>query len=165
MRPGPLRVATISVILLIGACSADETTRADPSNARQVAAGKVVYDRQCAACHGANLEGQPEWRSRLPNGRMPAPPHDDSGHTWHHDDDTLFGLTKFGLTPPYGPAGYQSDMPAFGSVLSDQQIWDVLAYIKSRWSPRPRESPDEDAKETRRLRAPECVSGNLHTYL
>jgi len=139
MRLSRLRVATISVIVVIGACSADETVRADPSNARQVAAGKVVYDQHCAACHGANLEGQPEWRSRLPNGRMPAPPHDDSGHTWHHDDETLFGLTKFGLTPPYGPSGYQSDMPAFGSVLSDQQIWDVLTYIKSRWSPRARE--------------------------
>jgi mono/diheme cytochrome c family protein len=51
----------------------------------------------------------------------------------------LFGLTKFGIAPPYGPSGYQSDMPAFGSTLSDQQIWDVLAYIKSRWSPRVRE--------------------------
>ena len=140
MRLGPLRVATMSVIVMIGACSADDATRADPSNARQVAAGKVVYDRHCAACHGPNLEGQPEWRSRLPNGRMPAPPHDDSGHTWHHDDDVLFGLTKFGLTPPYGPPAYQSDMPAFGSTLSDQQIWDVLAYIKSRWSPRAREA-------------------------
>jgi mono/diheme cytochrome c family protein len=70
---------------------------------------------------------------------MPAPPHDDSGHTWHHDDETLFGLTKFGLTPPYGPAGYESDMPAFASILSDQQIWDVLAYIKSRWSLRARD--------------------------
>ena len=139
MRPSVLRVATIFVVVMIAACSADEVARADPSNSRQVAAGKVVYDRHCAACHGAKLEGQPEWRSRLPNGRMPAPPHDDSGHTWHHDDDTLFGLTKFGLTPPYGPPGYESDMPAFGSMLSDQQIWDVLAYIKSHWSPRVRE--------------------------
>ena len=133
------RIVTISVLVMVGACSADEPARADPSNPRQVAAGKAVYDKHCAACHGANLEGQPEWRSRLPNGRMPAPPHDDSGHTWHHDDELLFGVTKFGLTPPYGPPGYQSDMPAFGSTLSDQQIWDVLAYIKSRWSPRTRD--------------------------
>ncbi len=132
---GAFRVVTISVIVTIGACSADEAARADPSNSRQVASGKAVYNRHCAACHGGNLEGQPEWRSRLPNGRLPAPPHDDSGHTWHHPDDILFGLT-----PPYGPPAYQSDMPAFGSTLSDQQIWDVLAYIKSRWSPRARET-------------------------
>jgi mono/diheme cytochrome c family protein len=71
---------------------------------------------------------------------MPAPPHDDTGHTWHHSDSILFGITKTGLVPPYAPAGYQSDMPAFDGTLSDQQIWDVLAYIKSRWSPRMRDA-------------------------
>ena len=140
MRRHVLCFATMSFAMIVGACNADPATRADPSDERQVASGKMVYEQNCAACHGSNLEGQSEWRSRLPNGRMPAPPHDDSGHTWHHDDELLFGLTKFGLTPPYGPPAYQSDMPAFGSRLSDQQIWDVLAYIKSRWSLRARES-------------------------
>ena len=69
---------------------------------------------------------------------MPAPPHDETGHTWHHSDDILFGITKIGVTPPYAPSGYQSDMPGFGGKLTDQQIWDALAYIKSRWSPRAR---------------------------
>lgn len=140
MRSFALPFAAMSVVMIVGACSADEVMRADPLNARQVASGKAIYDRNCASCHGGNLEGQPEWRSRLPNGRLPAPPHDDSGHTWHHADDILFGLTKFGLTPPYGPPSYQSDMPAFGSTLTDQQIWDALAYIKSRWSSRAREA-------------------------
>lgn len=140
MRSLALLFATISVAMIVGACSADDGVRADPANARQVASGKAVYNQYCAACHGASLEGQPDWRSRSPSGRLPAPPHDDSGHTWHHPDDLLFGLTKFGLTPPYGPAGYQSDMPAFGATLSDQQIWDTLAYIKSRWSARSRDA-------------------------
>ena len=74
---------------------------------------------------------------------MPAPPHDDSGHTWHHPDDILFGIVRFGVTPPYGPPGYQSDMPAFGATLRDEQIWDVLAYIKSRWSPRALEAQSQ----------------------
>ena len=65
---------------------------------------------------------------------MPAPPHDDSGHTWHHPDHLLFGITKIGLVPPYAPPAYQSDMPAFGGKLSDEEIWAVLAYVKSRWS-------------------------------
>jgi mono/diheme cytochrome c family protein len=38
----------------------------------------------------------------------------------------------------YAPPGYQSDMPEFGSALSDDEIWAVLAYIASRWSPRAR---------------------------
>ena len=65
---------------------------------------------------------------------MPAPPHDESGHTWHHPDEVLFGITKHGLVPPYAPAGYQSDMPAFGGVLTDREIRSVLAYIASNWS-------------------------------
>ncbi|MCL4798930.1 MAG: c-type cytochrome [Burkholderiales bacterium] len=110
--------------------------RADPSDARQVALGKTVYDKHCAACHGANLEGQPRWQSRLPSGRMPAPPHDASGHTWHHPDELLFGMTKHGIVPgKYAPPGYESDMPAFAGTLTDDEIWAVLAYIKSRWPP------------------------------
>jgi mono/diheme cytochrome c family protein len=106
--------------------------RIDPDDSAQVALGQGVYATQCARCHGANLEGQPNWRERMANGRLPAPPHDASGHTWHHPDADLFGITKRGLGP-YAPAGYQSDMPAFENVLSDEQIAAVLAYIKSRW--------------------------------
>jgi mono/diheme cytochrome c family protein len=96
--------------------------------------GGKLYAQHCAACHGAKLEGQPEWRKRLPNGRMPAPPHDSTGHTWHHPDAVLFGITKHGMVPPYAPAGYQSDMPGFAGILSDAEIRAVLAYIKSHWS-------------------------------
>jgi len=99
---------------------------------RQVALGSSVYAARCAQCHGANLEGQPDWQQRLANGRLPAPPHDASGHTWHHPDEILFGITKNGMTP-YAPAGYQSDMPAFAGVLTDDEIAAALAYIKSRW--------------------------------
>ncbi len=70
----------------------------------------------------------------MPSGRMPAPPHDESGHTWHHPDGVLFGITKNGVTPPYGPPGYESDMPAFAGKLFDEEIRAVLAYIKSHWT-------------------------------
>ncbi|GAB3090860.1 hypothetical protein GCM10027287_35530 [Bordetella muralis] len=98
--------------------------------------GKAIYAYTCAACHGAKLQGQPNWRERLANGRLPAPPHDPTGHTWHHPDAVLFDLVKNGLIPGRtAPPGYQSDMPAFGSALSDEQIIAVLAYIKSSWPP------------------------------
>lgn len=67
---------------------------------------------------------------------MPAPPHDESGHTWHHPDGVLFGITKKGLAPPFAPRGFESDMPAFAGKLSDEEIWAVLSYIKSYWKSR-----------------------------
>jgi mono/diheme cytochrome c family protein len=99
----------------------------------QLVLGLKLYAQHCAACHGANLEGQPTWQTRLPNGRFPAPPHDASGHTWHHPDEVLFGIAKHGMVPPYAPAGYESDMPAFGGTLSDDEIRAVLAYIAASW--------------------------------
>jgi mono/diheme cytochrome c family protein len=113
--------------VLLAGCGAQQ----DP---KQLALGASVYAQHCAACHGAKLEGQPEWRKRMPNGRFPAPPHDESGHTWHHPDEVLFGITKHGPVPPYAPDGYQSDMPAFAGKLSDDEIRAVLAYIGSKWS-------------------------------
>jgi mono/diheme cytochrome c family protein len=110
---------------------------------RRIAAGKIVYEAHCASCHGLNLEGQPDWMSRLQSGRFPAPPHDDSGHTWHHPNEVLFALTKHGMKPPYAPEGYSSDMPAFARILSDDDIWNVLAFIQSRWSDRVRTRHDQ----------------------
>ncbi len=128
--------AALLALLLVGCGETQapgDDARADPRRAETVALGERVYRRECAACHGAQLEGQPNWRQRLPNGRLPAPPHDASGHTWHHADLVLFGITKRGLVQPYAPKGYESDMPVYAGRLSDEEIWAVLAYIKSRW--------------------------------
>jgi mono/diheme cytochrome c family protein len=108
--------------------------QADPDNAAQVAQGKRIYVDQCAACHGTNLEGQPNWKLRRPDGKVPAPPHDASGHTWHHPDEQLFDITKRGTAAMVG-GDYKTDMREFGSILSDEEIWAVLAYIKSAWPP------------------------------
>ena len=67
---------------------------------------------------------------------MPAPPHDETGHTWHHSDRNLFVLTKGGIGAVV--PGYESDMPAFGEILSDEEIAAVIAYIKSTWPERQR---------------------------
>ncbi|WGH79229.1 c-type cytochrome [Jannaschia ovalis] len=101
---------------------------------RTVALGRAVYDAQCAACHGADLAGQPDWRQRGPDGLLPAPPHDASGHTWHHPSEMLIALTKAGPAAMVG-GGYESAMPGFGEVLSDAEIAAALAYIKSTWPP------------------------------
>jgi mono/diheme cytochrome c family protein len=104
-------------------------TADDPATIRK---GKALYDARCASCHGAQLGGQEDWREAGPDGRRPAPPHDDSGHTWHHPDAVLFAMTKYGIEP-FAPPDYESGMPAFRGVLDDAEITAVLAYIKSTW--------------------------------
>ncbi len=123
-------VGAIAAVLLRPAEA--EGVRLLPDDAAVVAQGAEVYAAECSACHGASLEGQPDWRSPGADGLLPAPPHDASGHTWHHDDATLFALTKHGLAglmedaPPSG-------MPAYEGLLTDEEIVAVLSYIKSTW--------------------------------
>jgi len=109
-----------------------ESAGADPDDRAQVALGRQVYAANCASCHGAELEGQPDWKTPLPAGGLPAPPHDDTGHTWHHPDAQLFAITKYGTAALVG-GDYRSTMTGFGDVLGDDEIRAVLAYIKSRW--------------------------------
>ncbi len=106
-----------------------------------VRAGRQVYLEHCASCHGKKLEGQPNWRQRLANGRLPAPPHDQSGHTWHHPDTQLFRITKYGPAKLAG-GDYQSDMPGYAGTLADGEIIAVLSFIKSTWSSAIRERHD-----------------------
>ncbi|WP_306115002.1 MULTISPECIES: c-type cytochrome [unclassified Roseovarius] len=137
-----LTVAVIGGVVL--AQSSSETAAlegltflGEPVAEADLEAGERVYAESCASCHGENLEGQPDWRRRLDNGRMPAPPHDETGHTWHHSDRNLFIVTKGGVQAVV--PGYESDMPAFEGILTDDEIADVLAYIKSTWPERQRE--------------------------
>jgi len=111
----------------------DNPAKPDANSPTLVARGEAVYAQQCASCHGAKLEGQPNWRSRLPNGRLPAPPHDATGHTWHHSDKQLFDMVKNG-TAGMVP-GYETDMPAYKDILGDADIWAVLSFIESTWPP------------------------------
>ena len=98
--------------------------------------GSKLYSSHCASCHGAHLEGQPNWQVPNANGRLPAPPHDSSGHTWHHSDWELFVITKYGMSALVPQ--HVSDMPAFENILTDAEIRAILAFIKSQWPNRER---------------------------
>lgn len=109
-----------------------QLAQADSGNEMLTTQGKGIYDIHCASCHGVNLEGEPNWWQKKPDGKLPAPPHDQSGHTWHHSDKVLFNLTKHGLSALIGTE-YPTDMPVYADILSDEEIWAVLAFIKSTW--------------------------------
>jgi mono/diheme cytochrome c family protein len=115
----------------------------DPDDAGIVARGEAVYMSHCASCHGRNLEGQPDWQMQDKEGFLSAPPHDESGHTWHHPDRLLFDIAKLGVAEAANLKDYKTRMPAFGGTLNDADIIAVLSYIKSRWPEDLRRRHDE----------------------
>lgn len=106
---------------------------------RNLAKGEELYAEHCAACHGAKLQGEPNWQIANEDGTMPAPPHDRTGHTWHHDNQLLFDYTRLGGAEALSKRGlddFKSGMPGFSDVIDDEAIWDILAYIRSTWPAR-----------------------------
>ena len=118
-------------------------TKLQADDLKVVQAGEQVYQQHCASCHGADLEGQPDWRQRDANGYLPAPPHNAEGHTWHHADDLLFEITKYGAATVIGDPDYKTLMPAYEGIISDADIIAVLSYIKHSWPQQEREWQDK----------------------
>ena len=106
-----------------------ETPPLPPLNSGLVAQGQTLYAQYCTECHGATGEGQPEWKIPNDDGSFKPPPHDNSGHTWHHADDLLLDLIANGSEFP------QTQMPPFGDTLSDEEILAIIEFMKSWWGP------------------------------
>ena len=105
---------------------------ADADDVAKVAAGKLVYQRWCAQCHGRRLQGQALWQLDDQYAGRRAPAHDQSGHTWAHSDEDLFYMTRDGRFPATS-LGAPSYMPAYAAFLSNQQVIEVIAFIKATW--------------------------------
>ena len=110
----------------------DNEIRLLPNDLSLVTLGQNIYSKNCASCHGADLEGQENWQKRDDEGYLPAPPHDETGHTWHHPDEYLFLMTKYGIEKIIGKK-YLNNMPAYKYILTDKEIIAVLSFIKSKW--------------------------------
>jgi mono/diheme cytochrome c family protein len=129
-----------TLIVGLGLSGCDGTPQAGPAEGgdtrierkldpAQVARGEAVYEKVCLECHGVGGKGQPgDWRVRDAAGRFPPPPLDDSAHAWHHPTAVLLEVIR------EGSPGGQGNMPAWKGKLSDQDMQDVVAYIKSLWS-------------------------------
>ncbi len=99
-----------------------------------VSQGAALYQQSCAVCHGLELQGAPNWKTPLPDGSFPPPPHDDSGHTWHHPDFLLLQIMTDG-----GKKVYDGTMPAFGEQLTPDELRAILEFLKSNWNTDARE--------------------------
>lgn len=137
-------LTVIGVALMLGLAGCDKPTETAKLQAKdnssvavsvpprnrdfsQILRGGRIYQQNCAVCHGKLAQGAPNWRQRDDDDKFPAPPLDGTGHTWHHSTRVLTGIIK------NGTAELGGNMPAWKDQLDDQDIADVLAWIKAQW--------------------------------
>lgn len=133
------------------ACAATTAQADHRFEGRDIDTGAALYAENCASCHGGQLEGQPDWRIPGPDGVLPAPPHDVTGHTWHHDTPLLLEYTLRGgqaALEARGVTGFKSGMPGFEGMLSEDQVLDILAFIRSTWPKRAQEAQSQRTHAT-----------------
>jgi putative copper resistance protein D len=83
-----------------------------------IVSGTTVYGEHCVACHGRSGGGDGPAAPRLPR-----PPADlRAPHTGDHTAGDLYWWVSHGI-----PRGA---MPGFASVLSEEQRWDVINYVR-----------------------------------
>jgi nicotinate dehydrogenase subunit B len=87
--------------------------------------GAQLYAGACAACHEAGAPMMREGRPPLPLG---TPLHED-------DPRDVIAIVLTGLRPPVGAAGPY--MPAFGASFTDDQVTEIAAYLRARFSTKP----------------------------
>lgn len=94
----------------------------------RLALGKQLFEENCQACHGSKgvgeSPGDPEARDEF---GFKAPALNDDMHAWHHGDANLVATIQNG-----SPRNQR--MVPFGEFLSDEDIENTLAYVKSLWS-------------------------------
>src|SRR5262245_19279522 len=90
----------------------------EPKNSDSIEAGKKIYQRYCAACHGPNGKG--DGGMALSGGE----PSDLTDDTWDHGstDGEIFVAIRDGVS---------ADMLAYKDKLTEKQIWQVVNYIRS----------------------------------
>ncbi len=143
-----LVIATLSIVIfLLSGCVSEPPlvnqygTAVPPLptlDSSAVLRGKQIYQLHCAMCHGGNAEGAVNWKVPDENLNYPPPPHDDTGHSWHHPDRVIYEAIREGLRDSLRP-DQPVRMQSFGEKLSDAEIRAVLTYFKSLWSREHRE--------------------------
>ena len=135
-------ILLIIIVLLIGSYfllfqskHVQEEVNTSNTNLEEVSAelelGKALYYTHCASCHGNNLQGQPKWKTSLDeDGHNYAPPLNGTGHTWHHSEEQLYNIIRYGLT--FYNQNYKGKMKG-NDQLSDGDVLSILEYIKSVW--------------------------------
>ncbi|MBI2113767.1 MAG: c-type cytochrome [candidate division NC10 bacterium] len=122
-----VRTSRLGSILLAGLVGAGVVALAAAQQAN-IANGKEKYLEHCASCHGKEGKGDgPDAKDLNPKPRN----HTDGNVMNRLRDNYLFTVVKNG-----GQAVGKSDqMPGWGNILSDQDITDVIAFVRTLAKP------------------------------
>lgn len=137
--------ALMALGLLLAGCAVPGGSRQPEESQQVIAEGKALYEANCAACHGLQGEGQPNWRTQDEDGFFPAPPHDSSGHTWHHADEVILQVMAQGSGMP------NTKMPQYEDVLTREEMEAILAYIKTFWGEQEREFQQQATQQWKEM--------------
>jgi len=132
------------LLLMLGmlvACSEDKKkpvtverpeTPAKTSDARfnvaNIARGALVYQENCAQCHGPEAQGHPDWRHAKQQGYAAAPPLDGTGPVAKMKKSEIIAVIKNGVKYNGQPV-----MPSWQGRVNDQDIDDVITWFQALW--------------------------------
>ncbi len=92
------------------------------SDSGAIQAGAQLYAANCAACHGAEAMGD----GPAANSLNPRPQPLATEMKALQDDYLFWRVAEGGAFPPFSSA-----MPAWKTILSEEQMWQVIAYLRT----------------------------------
>lgn len=104
-----------AALLWLAAAAAGQT--------RDPARGREIYEERCVLCHGSQGEGW-DWSKKA---APPIPVPDLAETAPQRSDRYLFAVIKDGGEG----VGRTKFMPPFGFELSDREVWDLVAYLRT----------------------------------
>jgi len=100
------------------------------TDAAAITRGKPLFQTNCMSCHGTDGRGTGPAAKGLPH-----PPADLTNHFHNQPGDgdayLFWRVSEGGMVEPF--KSMQSTMPPFKTVLSEDQRWDVLAYVHAQF--------------------------------
>ena len=95
---------------------------------RMVNNGAIIFQDYCGACHKKDASGAKNWKEKPKRGAFHTPPLNGDAHAWHHPLHVLHQTIKGGTVI------YKGNMPAWESILNDEEIYESISFFQSKWS-------------------------------
>jgi len=137
-----IRTAVLVAAFALAACSDEQAPPKQPvagtpeptvkESARfdiaRIAHGAMLFQQNCAECHGPEAQGHPDWKEARSRGYSAAPPLDGTGPAHKRKKAELIAIIRNGVKYDGKPV-----MPSWKGRVSDQDIEDVILWFQALW--------------------------------